>query len=90
MPLFDKVGEELQEEGYHQQADVHAVNISIGSYNHFVIAQAVESVLNVEGSLQEVELFVFVDNLLGQSEAVERFATQREYGLRVDIAAFGN
>ena len=65
MSLLDEVGEELQEERNDEQADVHAVDIGIGSHDHLVIAQCVESVLDVKGCLQEVELLVFVDHLFG-------------------------
>ena len=69
---------------------MHAVDISIRSHDNFVVSQCVESVLNVESGLQQVELLVFVYHLFGQSEGVERFASEREDGLRVDIAAFGD
>ena len=46
--LLDEVGEELQEEGDHQEADVHTVDIGIGSYDDLVVAQALEALLNIE------------------------------------------
>ncbi len=88
--LLYQFGEELQEEGNHQQTDVHAVHIGIGSYNHLVVAQLVQSVLNVQCRLQQVELLVLVHHLLGQSEAVERLAAEREHSLRLHIAALGD
>ena len=90
MPFLDEFGEELQEEGDDEQTDVHAVDIGIGSHNHLIITQGVETLLDVEGSLQEIELLVLVDHLLGQAEAVQRFATQREHRLGVDVAALGD
>ena len=90
MAFLDEFGEELQEEGDDEQADVHAVDIGIGGYNHLVVAQGVESVLYVEGRLQQVELLVLVDHLLGESEAVERLAPEREHRLGVHIAALGD
>ena len=69
---------------------MHAIDIGIGGHDDFVVAQSVEAVLDVEGRLQEVELLVLVDHLLGQSEAVERLAAQREDGLRVHVAALGD
>ncbi len=36
--------------------------------------------------MEEIELIVFVDNLLGQAVAVERFSTQGKDGLRLGIA----
>ncbi len=37
--LLDEVGEELQEEGDDEQADVHSVDIGIGSHNHLIVSQ---------------------------------------------------
>jgi hypothetical protein len=37
-----EVGEELEEEGDHQQADVHAVHIGIGGEHDAVVAQLFE------------------------------------------------
>ena len=90
MPFLDEFRVELQEKGDEQQADVHTVDIGIGGDNDLVVTQVVESVLNVEGRLQQVELLVLIHHLLGQSERVERFAAQREHGLRVDVAALGD
>ena len=88
--LLDEVGEELQEEGDHQEAYVHAVHVGIGSHDDLVVAQPVQTVLNVERGLQEVELLIFVDHFFRQPEAVERLAAQREHGLRAHVAAFGD
>ena len=76
MPFLDQVGEELEEEGDDKQAYVHAVDIGIGGHNHLVIAQRVEPILDIKGSLQQVELLVLVHHLLGQSEAIERFSPE--------------
>ena len=81
MSGLDQFGEELQEEGYHKEADVHAVDIGIGGYDDFVVAESVYAVFDVEGSLQEVEFFVFIDDFLGQTKGVERFSSEREYCL---------
>ena len=90
MTLLYEFREELQEEGDDEQSDVHSVDIGIGGHYHLVVSQRVESVLNVERSLKEVELLVFVHHLFCQSERVERFSSQREYSLSVYVAAFGN
>jgi len=63
MSLLDEVGEELQEEGEQQQADMHPVGIGIGSDNHFIISQSVHILLDVECRLQQIELFVLIHNL---------------------------
>ena len=90
MPLLDEVGEELQEEGNHEQTDVHAIDIGISGHDNLVVAQSVEAVFDVKCRLQEVEFFVLIDNLLGETEGVERFATETEYSLGVDVAALGD
>ena len=67
MTLLYEVGEELQEEGNDKQSDVHTIHIGIGGNYHLVVAQGVETILNVERSLKQIELLVLVDHLLGQS-----------------------
>ena len=76
VPLLDEFGKELEEEGEHQEADVHTVVIGIGGHDDLVVAKAVQSVLDVEGSLQEVELLVLIDHLLGELVAVEGLASE--------------
>ena len=88
--LLDQVGEELKEEGDQQQADVHAVHVGIGGDDDAVVAQSVQAVLDVERGLQQVELLVLVDDLLGQAEAVERLTAEAEDGLQVRVAALGD
>ena len=90
MAFLDEVGEELQEESDDEQADVHAVNIGIGSHYHLIITKRVETVLYVESCLQKIELLVLVDHLLGEAEGVEGFSAKREHGLCVHVATFGD
>ena len=90
MPLADHLGEELQEEGHHQEADVHAVDIGIGGDDDLVVAQVIHVLLDVQRRLKEVELLVLVDHLLRQSVAVQRLAAQREDRLRTHVAALGD
>ena len=90
MPFLDEFREELQEEGDDEQTDVHAVDISIGSHYHLIITEGIETFLDVEGCLQEVKLLVLVDHFLGESEAVEGLASQREDRLRIDITTLGD
>ena len=82
MAFLHQFWEELQEERYEQQTDMHAIDIGIGGHNHLIISQTVETLLNVEGCLQEIELLVLIDHLLGELEGVKRLTTQREDGLR--------
>jgi len=60
MPLLDEVGEVLEEEGEHEQAYVHAVDIGIGGYDYLVVAQTVDAVFYIECSLKEAEFLVGV------------------------------
>src|SRR5690606_39729090 len=73
--------ERLQEGGEQQRADGDAVNISIGRNDRRVVAESIQPVFNVQRVLQQVELFVLVNNLFGQSETVEGLAPQTEYRL---------
>ena len=86
MALLDQVGEELQEERHHQQADVHAIDIGIRGDDDLVVAQSVKPLLDVEGSLKEIELLVLIDHLLRQAIRVEGLAAKGEHRLRIDIA----
>ena len=46
-----KFGIELKEIGEQKQSDVHAINISIGSNDYLVVTQALDAVIDIEGSL---------------------------------------
>ena len=76
MTFLNELGEELQEEGDDEQADVHTVDIGIGSHNDLIVSQGVQAIFDIEGGLKQIELLVLVDNLLGESETVERFTTE--------------
>ena len=76
MPLLYQLWEELKEESYYQQTDVHTVNIGIRCDNYLVISKRIESVFNVECSLKEVELLILIHYFLCQSKAVKRLSTQ--------------
>lgn len=49
--LPNEFGEELEEEGDEEQADVHAVDVGIGGDDDVVVAEALDSVFDVEGVL---------------------------------------
>ena len=68
--LLDEVREELQEEGDDEQSDVHSIYIGIGSHNHLIISQSIQTILNIESCLKKVELLVLVNHFLGQTIAV--------------------
>ena len=88
--LSNELGEELEEEGDEEEADVHAVDVGIGRNHDVVVAEAFDSVLDIKGVLKEVEFLVFVDDFFGEAEGVEGFAFKGEDRLRVDVAGFGN
>ena len=90
MPRADHVGKELQKKGHQQQPDVHPVDVGIGRDDDLVIAQVVHILLDVERRLQQVELFVLVDDLFRQPVTVQRLAPQRENGLRIRIPRFSD
>lgn len=90
VPLLDQVGEELQEECEQQQAYVHAVDIGVGGYDHFVVTQSVDPLLDVEGGLQQVEFLVLVHHFLRQTVGIERLALEREHCLGLHVAYLGD
>ena len=73
--LLNQCREELQEEGDDEQTDVHAVDISIRSHDDLIISEGVETFLDVEGGLQQVELLVLVDHLFRQTKTVQRLTS---------------
>ena len=90
MPFLDEVRKELQKEGNHQQPDMHAVHIGIGGHDYLIISESVQAILDIQGRLQKVELLVLIHHLLGESEGVEGFASEREHRLGVHVAALGD
>ena len=54
---------------------MHSINIGISSHNDLIITQCVKSLFDIKGSLKQIELLVLIDNLLGESEAVERLSS---------------
>ena len=90
MPFLHQFGEELQEEREHQQANMHAVHIGIGSDNHLVVSELIESFFDIERRLQAVELLVFIHHFLGEAIRVERLTAEGENGLGVHITALGD
>ena len=69
---------------------MHAVDIGIGGNNHLVVAQVVDTVLDVEGGLQQAEFFVLHHLGRLQPEGVERLSAQREHRLRLHISYLGD
>ena len=69
---------------------MHTVHIGISCYNHFVVTQSFDSVFYIQGCLEQVEFFVLVHHFLCQPERIQRFTTEAEYRLCVDITALGD
>ena len=90
MLVFDYLWEKVEEERYHQQPDVHAIDIGIRCDYYLVVTDVFDAFLDVEGGLQEVELLVFIDHFFGESVTVERLAPQTEHSLCIDVAALGD
>ena len=90
MALLDELREELQKESNDEQADVHAVDISIRCHYHLIISKGVETFFNVEGCLEQIELLIFVHHFLRQAKAVQWLTTQRENGLCIDITTLSD
>src|SRR5690606_17880488 len=90
VPFLDQFREELQEERDQQQTDVHSVNIGIGGNYNVVVPQIAEIFLDVQRRLQQVELLVFINNLLAHAVRVQRLSTQTENCLRIHVTRFGN
>ena len=89
VPVLDDLREILEEEGDHQEADVHTVDIGIGGDDDLIVAEAVYAVLDVERALEEEELLILVDSVSTEAKGIERFASEAEYGLRLGIASGG-
>ena len=49
---------------------MHAVHIGIGGYDDFVVAQCFYAVFYIQGCLEQVEFFVFINYFLGQSVGI--------------------
>ena len=88
--LPDEIGEELEEEGEEQQADVHAVDVGIGGDDDAVVTQVFDAVFDVEGVLEEVEFLVFVNDFFGEAKAVQGLSFEGEDGLGFGVAGFGD
>ena len=90
MSLPYQLGEELQEECYHEQTNVHTVHIGIGRNDYLVVAKVIQTLLDIQGSLQQVELLVLIDHLLGKAVAVQGLTAKTEYSLSVHVTALGD
>ena len=69
---------------------MHTIVIGIGSDDDAVVAQSIESVLNVECRLQEVKLLILIDDLLALPVAVEGLSSQAEDRLILRVTTRGD
>ena len=90
MALPHQLGVELEEEGEEEEADVHAVHIGIGGDDDVVVAEVLHAIVDVEGVVEEVELFVLIYLGLAYGDGVEGLASEAEDGLGLDVAALGD
>ena len=90
MAFPDKIREELQEECQKQQTDMHAVNICVSGYDHIVVTKVFHTFLNIQCSLQQVELLILVNDLLREAKTVQRLAPEAKDSLGLHIPRFGD
>ena len=90
MPAAHQIRKELQEESQQKQADVHTVHIGIRRDNHIVVTQVLQTVLDVQRSLQEIELLILIHDLFSQTVRIQRLAPQAEHRLRVHVPRLGD
>ncbi len=83
---FHQVRKELQEERHQQQPDMHSIHVRICGNDHLVISQTLQSVLDVQRMLQEVELLVLINHFFRQPVAIQWLSTETEDRLRADVA----
>ena len=69
---------------------MHTVHICIRCYHDVLITQAFKPFLNVQGRLNEIELLILINDLLGKSIAVEGFPLETEDGLGLNVPALRN
>ena len=89
MVVAHHIGEELQEEGEQEEANVHAVDVGVGRDDDFIITQSIQAFLDIERRLEEMKFFVLVDNFLRETVSIKWFALQGEDGLGLDVARRG-
>ena len=68
--MSHQVGKELQEEGQHEQPNVHSVDIGVSGYYDLAVPQCIQPVFNIQSMLQKVKFLVFVHDFLSQAKAV--------------------
>ena len=69
---------------------MHTIDIRIGCDDYLIITQTIQTVFYIQCGLKQIELFVFINDLLRQPVTVQRFSTQTEYSLEIRIPAFGD
>jgi hypothetical protein len=69
---------------------MHAIHIGIRSDDDIVEPQSFITFFYIQRVLQQVKLLVFIHDLLGKPETVQRFSPQTEYGLCFNVPGLGN
>ncbi|MCY1244305.1 hypothetical protein D9M72_573720 [compost metagenome] len=69
---------------------MHTVDIGIGCDYDIVVTQVAHILLYIQSRLEQVEFFVFVDNLFAHAIRIQRFSTQAENGLGINVTRFRN
>ena len=90
MTLSDQLGKELQKESNQEQTNVHAVDARIRCNDHLVVTQILQILFNSQSGLDQIELFVLIDNLAGKTKGVEGFALKAEYTLSLHVPGLGD
>ena len=69
---------------------MHPIVIGIGGDDDAVVAQPIETILDVESSLQEVKFLILIDDLLALPVAVEGLPSQAEDRLILRVTTCGD
>jgi hypothetical protein len=76
MTMPYKVWKKLKKKREQEQADVHAVHIGISGDDNLAVSQAFQPIFNIQRMLQQIEFFIFIDNLFCQAERIQRLTAQ--------------
>ena len=60
VPVAHHIGDVIKKVGEQQQTNVHAIDIGIGGDDDIVVTESLQTVLDVEGRVEEAQLLVFV------------------------------
>ena len=49
---------------------MHTIHIRIGGDDYLIVSQVIQILFNVEGMLEQIEFFIFINHLFGQTETI--------------------